>query len=168
MYASDSLFKRSSPSQTKKMLNIFIYICVCVLCNAKLCSCYCWNDIMCISLYLYMLSLSHHMQGYIKLILFRLLQLNRSHSIGPWGMPKDMTFLHFSLFLIMTKSPLHLYWCHFCNTKQCTYCSTHSIEVASIQVKWKLIVLIKKRKKKEESHILRHASGSYWMWPIQL
>ena len=134
------------------MLNIFIYIyiymcvCVCVLCNAKLCSCYCWNYIMCIYLYLYMICLSHHMQGYIKLILFRLLQLNRSHSIGPWGMSKDMTFLLFSLFLIMTKSPLHLYWCHFCNTKQCTYCSTHSIEVASIQVKWRLIVLIKKKR----------------------
>ena len=74
---------------------IYIYICVCVLCSAKLCSCYYWNYIMCISLYLYMLCLSHHMQGYIKLILFRLLQLNWSHSIGPWGMPNDMTFLLF-------------------------------------------------------------------------
>ena len=41
------------------------------------------------------------MQGYIKFILFRLLQLNRSHSTGPLGMLKDMTFLLFSLFLIM-------------------------------------------------------------------
>ena len=82
---------------------IYIYVRVCVLCSAKLCSCYYWNYILCISLYLYMLCLSHHMQGYIKLILFRLLQLNRSHSIGPWGMPKDMTFLLF-FFLIRTMS----------------------------------------------------------------
>ena len=80
------------------MLNI--YICVCNV-QCKVVFMLLLELLMCISMYLYMLCLSH------KLILFRLLQLNWSHSAGPWGMPKDTTFLLFSLFLIMTMS-LHI------------------------------------------------------------
>ena len=54
-----------------------------------------------------MLGLTHDMRGYIRVkvyLISSLLQLNRSHSIGPRDMSKYMTLLLSSVLLIMTMS----------------------------------------------------------------